>query len=204
MPLEIKRTPLQVAIGVGFHSLVELIARHEGSQEVKNRALEDAVAEKRLDFVELLLANGAEIRAVPLADVLTNWEPAMIRFFLDHGADVITGAPFAVAFGEKIRTSLRPFMDYKEAHPELANELQEQIDHALRYFCQEGDLKWISLLLWAGANPRTLSLSLANCYSAHDSLGFPVLLRFCDAQSGRSFYPLHRCPGPLARTWRRC
>src|SRR5271167_598761 len=46
-------------------------------------------------------------------------------------------------------------------------------------------------------------LSLANCYSAHDSLGFPVLLPFCDAQSGRSFHPPHRYPGPLARTGRR-
>ncbi len=46
-------------------------------------------------------------------------------------------------------------------------------------------------------------LWLANCCFAHDSLGFPVLLRFCDAQSGRSFYPLHCYPGPLARSWRR-
>jgi len=29
-------------------------------------------------------------------------------------------------------------------------------------------------------------LSLANCYFAHDSSGFPVPLRFCDAQSVRS------------------
>ena len=49
-----------------------------------------------------------------------------------------------------------------------------------------------------------LTLSLANCCSAPNSLGFPVLLRFCDAQSGRSFiHPLHRYPGPLARTRRR-
>jgi hypothetical protein len=46
-------------------------------------------------------------------------------------------------------------------------------------------------------------LSLANCCSAPNSLGFPVLLRFCDAQSGRSFHPLHRYPGLLARTRRR-
>jgi hypothetical protein len=43
-------------------------------------------------------------------------------------------------------------------------------------------------------------VSVANCCSAPNSLGFPVLLRFCDAQSGRSFRPLHRYPGPLART----
>jgi hypothetical protein len=35
-------------------------------------------------------------------------------------------------------------------------------------------------------------LSLANCYFAQDSLGFPILLRFCDAESGRSFHPPHR------------
>jgi putative transposase len=36
-------------------------------------------------------------------------------------------------------------------------------------------------------------LWLANCYFAHDSSGFPVLLRFCNAQSGRSFHsPLRR------------
>ena len=43
---------------------------------------------------------------------------------------------------------------------------------------------------------------LANHYFAHDSLVFPVLLRFCDVQSGRSFHPLHRHLGPVARTWR--
>ena len=26
---------------------------------------------------------------------------------------------------------------------------------ALRQFCQEGNLKWVSLLMWAGANPRS-------------------------------------------------
>jgi hypothetical protein len=35
-------------------------------------------------------------------------------------------------------------------------------------------------------------LWLANCYFSQDSSGFPVLLRFCDARSGRSFHPLHR------------
>src|SRR5260370_9666077 len=43
-------------------------------------------------------------------------------------------------------------------------------------------------------------LWLANCYFAHDALGFPVLLPFFDGQSGRSFYPLGRHHGPVART----
>jgi hypothetical protein len=43
-------------------------------------------------------------------------------------------------------------------------------------------------------------LCLANCYFAHDSSGFPILLLFFDAQSGRSCYPLDRYAGPVART----
>jgi hypothetical protein len=51
--------------------------------------------------------------------------------------------------------ALRPFVEYKKAPPEHAAALQEQADRALRHFCYEGDLKWISLLLWAGADPRS-------------------------------------------------
>jgi len=44
---------------------------------------------------------------------------------------------------------------------------------------------------------------LANSYFANDSIAFPVLLRFCGADPGRSFDPLHRYFGPIARTRRR-
>ena len=148
-------TVLQIALETGFHSLVEVIAKHDTNQSSKDAALADAVSARRLDFVELLLANGADIRSVPLVDVLLTWEPKMIRFFLDHGADPLEGRPFAVAFGEKIRTALRPFVEYRRAHPELAIQLQEQLDCALRYFCNKGDLKWVSLLMWAGGDPRS-------------------------------------------------
>jgi hypothetical protein len=151
----IRKSPLQVAIDLGFHSLIELLARNEDSKAAKNQALAESVSARRLDLVQLLALHGAEIQSVPLVDVLLTWDPVMIRFFLDNGADVITDSPFAIAFREKVRTALRPFMEYKKAHPEIAPALQEQADRALRHFCSEGDMKWISLLLWAGANPRT-------------------------------------------------
>jgi hypothetical protein len=142
-----QRSLLEIAVEIGFHSLVELIAKHETSQSAKDAALGDAVSSRRLDIVELLLAKGANIKAVSLADVLLTWEPRMIHFFLDHGADPLEGRPFAVAFGAKVRTALRPLVDYKRAHPELAGQLQEQLDYALRHFCGKGDLKWVSLLM---------------------------------------------------------
>jgi hypothetical protein len=121
---------------------VELIAMRESSQSSKNAALATAVSMRRLDLVQLLFGNGADIKSVPLADVLLGWEPKIIRFFLDHGADVVTGSPFAIAFGATVRTALRPFIEYRQAHPEIATELHSQLDCALRHFCGEADLKW--------------------------------------------------------------
>src|SRR6266498_3556943 len=134
---ETKKTVLSVAIKTGFHSLVELIAPHE-TLEAKNQGLADAVRQKRLDLVELLVACGAEIKAIPFTDVLLGWEPRIIQFFIDNGADITTGSPFAVAFGEKIRTALSPLLHCKRRYPELANALQEQADRALRKFAYDG------------------------------------------------------------------
>jgi hypothetical protein len=160
-----QKSLLEIAVEVGFHSLVELIAKHETSQAVKDAALGPAVSSRRLDLIELLLANGANIKSVPLADVLLMWEPHLIRFFLDHGADPLEGRPFATAFGSRIRTALRPFIDYKREHPELTAQLQDQLDCALRHFCGEGDLKWVSLLMWAGGDPRSRGQCLEKEYT---------------------------------------
>ena len=77
--------------------------------------------------------------------MLLLWDPTIIRYFLDHGPDFITDSPFAIAFREKIRTALRPLRECKQRYPDLAPQLQEQADQALRHFCFNGDLKWVSL-----------------------------------------------------------
>jgi hypothetical protein len=148
-----RNTLLQIAVETGFHSLVELIAKHERSQTSKDAALADAVSLKRLDFIELLVENGAPIDAIPFADVLLTWEPTLIRFFLEHGADPVKDNPFAIAFGAEVRTALRPFLEFKQAHPERAVAMQEQANIALHHFCSKGDLKWISLMLWGSRCP---------------------------------------------------
>ena len=155
VPAELKTTPLKVALDTGFHSLVELLVRNEESQDVKNRALQQAVSLKGLDLIELLVSHGGEVSSVPFIEVLYVWDPNIIRYFLNHGADFITDSPFAVAFREKIRTALRPWRECREKHSDVAAQLQEQADRALRHFCFEGDLKWVSLLMWAGADPRS-------------------------------------------------
>jgi hypothetical protein len=187
VPEESKRTPLEIAVENDFHSLVLLLARNETSTRIKNGALAKAVDLKRFELVELLLQQGAEITGVPFADVLLTWEPKLIRFFLDRGADVSSGFPFAEAFGSKVRTALRPFIEYRNAHPELANDLQEQIDRALRHFSNAGDLKWVSLLMWAGANPRSRGPQL---YEPDDPDCYETALEL--AASGESLAVLKR------------
>jgi hypothetical protein len=154
VPPESKTTPLRIALERGFHSLVELLARNDVGQEAKNQALLDAVTHRNFEFVELLLKLGADISSVPFSDVLVSWDPKLIRFFLSRGADFITESPFAEAFTAKVRTALGPFMECRRSHPEFAHELQAQADSALRYFCRSGSEKWVSLMVWAGANPR--------------------------------------------------
>lgn len=156
VPTDLKVTPLEIAVDTRFHSLVELLVRAEPSSQLKNRALRRALSHKRLDLIELLVSHGAEISSVPFIEVLMLWDPAIIRYFSDRGADLITGYPFAEAFAEKIRTALRPWRECKEKHPAFGPQLQEQADRALRYFCEKDDLKWVSLLMWAGANPRSI------------------------------------------------
>jgi hypothetical protein len=152
---ECKTTPLQIAMERGFHSLVVLLTQSAVGQQAKNDALLRAVSTRNFEFIELLLKHGADFLSVPFSDVLLSWEPSLIRFFLERGADFITGAPFAKAFVAKVRTALRPFLECKQSHPEMAGELQKQADAALRYFCHAGNEKWVSLMLWAGADPRT-------------------------------------------------
>lgn len=155
VPDDSKTIPLEVALNTGFHSLVELLLHNEKSQELKNSALKHALPLRRLDLIELLISHGAEVRSVPFIQVLTFSTPQIIGYFLSNGADCISDSPFAVAFREKIQGALRPWRSCKRRYPELELQLQEQADQALRQSCFEGDLEWIRLLMWAGADARS-------------------------------------------------
>jgi len=170
VPPEIRKTPLKVAIATGFHSLIELLLRHEESQQVKNDALGLALHHDRPALIELALASGAEIAAIPFLDVLLTGNRAIVTAFLEHGADPLTDFPFARAFCQlRAKTTLGSYLDCRRMRPELGPQLQDQSDMALRQFCQEGNLKWVSLLMWAGANPRTRGPAVEDAEHVDDS-----------------------------------
>lgn len=64
------------------------------------------------------------------------------------------GYPFAVAFSERIHTSLGVYRQLRSERPELAANLKEQAERALRFFSGEGDEKWVRVMLSLGADAR--------------------------------------------------
>ena len=141
---------LQVAVDMGFHSLVQVLL--EGGARIRDgsyNALEQALVNRRLDLIKLLVEHGADINSVDMTWVFDAWDPAIMEYFIDQGADVETGYPLAAALCWKIRTALGVFKRHKTRFPSF----QDQVNMALRHHCREGNLKWVSLLLWAGADP---------------------------------------------------
>ncbi|MGE5362157.1 MAG: hypothetical protein ACM3NQ_24330 [Bacteroidales bacterium] len=100
VPKEVRKTPLAAAMSTGFHSLVELLLRHEQRQEAKNAVLEEALLFDRPAFVELALLHGADIRSVPFLNALLTGNRLIVTKFLDLGADPVAGFPFAHALHE--------------------------------------------------------------------------------------------------------
>ncbi len=145
-----KKCPLQVAVEKGFHSLVQILLEAGAIiQDGSFNAFEKALNDKRLDILKLMVAHGADINSVEMIYVFDAWDPKIIEYFIEQGADVETGYPLAEALCWKVRTALGVFKRHKNRFPSF----QDQLNMALRHHCKEGNLKWVSLLLWAGADP---------------------------------------------------
>jgi len=155
VPAHYRSTPLRVARDSGFHSLIEFLLRHEEHQSAKDELLQQACWQRQLPIMLLALKHGASINAIPFQDVIETWDRSLVQVFVERGADLTTNAPFARAFNARIKAVLGIFLDCRRARPDLAEELQQQVDAALRQACQNDDLKWVSLLMWLGANPRS-------------------------------------------------
>jgi hypothetical protein len=108
-----------------------------------------ALGARRVDIVKLLVDHGFKAAEVDLRQVFDTWDADLVEYFIDRGADAETGRPLAYALCNRIRTALRIFKKYRSKFASF----QEQVDIALRHHCKEGNLKWVSLMLWAGADP---------------------------------------------------
>jgi hypothetical protein len=144
-------SPVRIAIEQGFHSLVEVLLQDNVlSKDEKNEWLARAVDSRNLDVVELLAQYGADPSCVDFDSVLWSRDPGIIRWFIAHGLDLESDYMIARAFRDKHREFLGIYMSVRDQLPTA----RKQAAMALRYHASAGNLKWVSLLLWAGADPR--------------------------------------------------
>jgi ankyrin repeat protein len=145
-----KISPLEIAINTGFHSIVQVLLEGGAAiEELRYSALVHALQKRRLDFVKLIAAHGADIRAVGMRTVFDTWDKDIVSFFIERGADVETGQPLAYALCRRERPMLGILKRYQDRFPSF----REQANIALRHHCREGNVKWVALMLWAGADP---------------------------------------------------
>ena len=145
-------SPIRTAIESGFHSMVEVLLK-EGAvdQEEKDDALVRAVDSRNLDLIELVAQYGADPRTVDFDTILWSRHPQIMRWFVANGLDLECDCyPIARAFRDKHREFLGVYMSVRDELPTA----RRQATIALRYHAADGNLKWVSLLLWAGADPR--------------------------------------------------
>ena len=145
------KSPLDIAIDRGFHSLVEVLLQGGAVFETEGYKcpINTVLRMRRSDLAKLLVEHGGNPRSVDMTDVFDTWDAEIVEYFIEKGADVETGRPLARALSNRIRPALRIFNRYKGRFPSF----QEQANIALRHHCKEGNMKWISLMLWAGADP---------------------------------------------------
>jgi hypothetical protein len=151
--------PLEEAMNSGFHSMV-LILVEAGANLIEIGpncwtrfcALTDAVTMKRLDLIDLLIFRGANINSVCMLTVYETWDPVIMRYFIDRGVHPAIENSLATALCWRIRTALGVCKQYKKQFPDI----QEQMDVALRHHATKGNKKWVSLMLWAGADPYSV------------------------------------------------
>jgi|GEM_PF-2441570 hypothetical protein len=140
--------PMGIAIENRNHSLVEVLLRNGIPADEK--VLMKAVKHRRPDMIKMMIKYGADINSIPFRKVVEAGNPDVVQIFFDRGADLFKDYPFyrGLIFETKIWLSF--YKRYQPKHPDL----QIQLDMALRKGVEKESLKIVSLLMWAGANPR--------------------------------------------------
>jgi ankyrin repeat protein len=148
-PLNAKRTarrsPLQIAIEKGFYALAELLLEGGGDVAANKGILDFAVRHKEAGIAKLLLDRGASVESI-WPQTIFDGGREMIEQFIERGFDPTADLNLYHALYDEPHPLLFLLKEYKEKFPDL----QRQSDIALCHHCSEGNLRAVSLLLWAG------------------------------------------------------
>ena len=169
---------LYVAVDTGFHSLVKVVINGEKwDQEELSCAMNRALYNRRWDLVELLLDAGAPAQDANLHEICRTMEPRVIERFLRAGVDPQEENAFAHVLSEfKVKPLLRVYRDLRQEFPVLDRQASLALSEAIG----ERNLRWTSLLAWAGADPlRPVPYGLSEEWTDDPDYGTSAAIRAC-------------------------
>ena len=141
-----RRSPLEIAVEKGFYALAELLLEGGSDPAANGDILAFAVRHREVEIAKLLLDRGASASSV-WADDVFDGGAEMLKLFIGHGFDPTADLAYCNALGSHVHPLLFVLKEYKETFPDL----QRQAEMALCDYCKKGNLRSVSLLLWAGA-----------------------------------------------------
>ena len=119
-----RRSPLETAIERGFHSLVKVLLQGGAGIESTgyDSPMDKCLQMRRFDLVQLLVEHGYDAESVSMEAVFSTWDPEIMEYFIERGADVEQGNPLASALCSRIRTALRILKRYKDRFPSFQEQ----------------------------------------------------------------------------------
>jgi ankyrin repeat protein len=160
-PPESHICPLQIATEKGFHSMVKFLLRNGCTNEQMADALEEAAKVGNMEICQLLVEAGAPVGELPYwcLDEIVN--RPLIQYLLDHGLNLTREDGLArMLTYRRIKPLLGLFLQNRKRFPEW----EDQAAIALCEFVRKRDLKWISLMIWAKADPLRKVRQLSDRY----------------------------------------
>lgn len=147
-----RESVLEIAAKTGFFSMVELIVKEWDHQKSLDNSLRHAVHGRHVEISELLILHGAAVNnpRLSLYAVAETYEPQMMELFLRSGVDIQGRDQMA----EAILSEAQSMIGVIKRHLGKIPGLDIQLCKALKYFVKEKNMKWVSLCLWMGADPR--------------------------------------------------
>jgi len=156
--------PLRIAVEKGFHSLVKLLLRHGCDSEQMADALEEAAKAGNMELCQLLVEAGAPVEQLPYWCLDEIASRPLIQYLIDHGLDLTREDGLAQMLTyRRIKPLLGLFLQNRKRFPAW----EDQAAMALCEFVRKRDLKWISLMIWAKADPLRKVRQLSDHHSGY-------------------------------------
>lgn len=153
------KTALQIALETGQHSLASLLLKSGYRLDLERyRPLDKALAARRWDLVDLLVASGLDLKSADQYTVLETYNVELYDRLWMAGYDLTADHVMASVLG--YGTSNRPLLGFVKRHRTEDPRLQQELNIALGCHVRRRNERGIALCLWAGADPHAPAPSL--------------------------------------------